>query len=397
MAPGKPVTPTRRGEIPRGAEQFRVFADLANTTPTDTFETHTPDGGRAINRIERAPKGVVAAICPWNLPFMLMTWKVAPALACGNAVVVKPSEETPATAALLGQVMNEAGIPPGVYNVVQGFGQDSAGQYLTAHPGVDAITFTGETKTGEAIMKQAAVGVRDVSLELGGKNAGIVFADCDFEAAVAGETMAAFHNCGQVCLGNERLYVERPIYERFVEAMATAARAITLGNPWDEATRCGPLISQGHREKVLGYMADARDAGGELRAGGGIPEVEEAFSGGFWFSPTIWTGLGEDSRLVKEEVFGPCVHITPFDDEEQAIALANDSAYGLTGTLWTRDLVRANRVAAERRVGVAWINSWMIRDLRTAFGGMKTSGIGREGGVESLRFYSELRNVCMKL
>ena len=394
---GKPLMPTKMGEIPRGAEQFRVFADIAKTAPTDCFETRLPDGARALNRLERAPKGVIAAICPWNLPFILMTWKAAPALACGNTIVVKPSEETPATAALLGEVMTEAGIPDGVYNVVHGFGPGSAGEFLTRHQGVDAITFTGETRTGEAIMKQAAVGVRDVSLELGGKNAGIVFADCDVEAAVAGEAMAAFHNCGQICLGNERLYVERPIYERFVEAMAKAARAVTLGDPQDKATKSGPLISQAHREKVLGYMEAARKAGAMVHAGGGIPDMPEPFSGGSWISPTVWTGMAEDATPIREEIFGPCVHIAPFDDEEEAIALANDSAYGLTGTLWTRDLARANRVAARREVGVVWVNSWMIRDLRTAFGGVKASGIGREGGAASLDFYTELRNVCTRV
>jgi len=394
---GKPLMPTKMGEIPRGAEQFRVFADTAKTAPTETFETRLPDGARAINRMERTPKGVIAAVCPWNLPFILMTWKVAPALACGNAIVVKPSEETPASAALLGEVMAEAGIPEGVYNVVQGFGPGSAGEFLTSHPGVDAITFTGETRTGEAIMKQAAVGVRDVSLELGGKNAAIVFADCDFEAAVKGEAMAAFHNCGQVCLGNERIYVERPIFERFVEAMAEAAKAVKLGDPNDKETKSGPLISHEHREKVLGYMEAARKAGGTFHAGGGMPDMPESFSGGSWFAPTVMSGLAEDSTPVKEEIFGPCVHIAPFDDEDEAVALANDTPYGLTGTVWTQNLSRANRVAAQRRVGVVWVNSWMIRDLRTAFGGMKASGIGREGGTESLHFYSELRNVCMRV
>jgi len=394
---GKPLMPTKMGEIPRGAEQFRVFADIAKTAPTDCFETRLPDGSRALNRLERAPKGVIAAICPWNLPFILMTWKVAPALACGNAIIVKPSEETPATAALLGGVMNEAGIPAGVYNVVHGFGPGSAGEALTRHGGVDAITFTGETRTGEAIMRQAAVGVRDVSLELGGKNAGIVFADCDIEAAVVGEAMAAFHNCGQVCLGNERIYVERPIFERFVEAMAAAAAAVKLGDPMDKATKSGPLISQAHREKVLEYMAAADEAGAEVHAGGGMPDLPAAFAGGSWLLPTVWTGMAEGARPVREEIFGPCVHIAPFDDEEEALALANDSPYGLTGTVWTRDLARANRVASRREVGVVWVNSWMIRDLRTAFGGVKASGIGREGGAASLDFYTELRNVCTRV
>lgn len=393
---GKPLMPTKTGEIPRAAEQFRSFAEIGRMTPTEMFETATPDGGRAINVAHRMPKGVVAAICPWNLPFILMTWKAAPALICGNAIIVKPSEETPATAALLGEVMNAAGVPAGVYNVLHGFGPDSAGELLTRHQGVNAITFTGETRTGEAIMRAAALGTRDISLELGGKNAGIVFADCDFERAIAGETMAAFHNCGQICLGNERLYVERPIYERFVEALAKSAKAVTLGDPMDKATRSGPLISHDHRDKVLGYMQAAREAGGEFHAGGGIPDLPAPWSGGSWFSPTVITGLGDDSKPVREEIFGPCSLIQPFDDEDEVIGRVNDSRYGLTSTLWTRDLDRANRMAPRLDVGVVWVNSWMIRDLRTAFGGTKSSGIGREGGAHSLHFYSELRNVCTR-
>ncbi len=394
---GKPLMPTRMGEIPRAAEQFRTFAEVGRVTPMELFETATPDGRRALNLGHRVPKGVVAAICPWNLPLMLLSWKVAPALVCGNAVVVKPSEETPATAALLGEVMTAAGVPAGVYNVVHGFGPGSAGEFLTTHPGVDAITFTGETRTGEAIMRAASVGTRDISLELGGKNAGIVFADCDFEAAVAGETMAAFHNCGQICLGNERLYVERPIFERFVAALAAAARGIRMGDPKDKTTRIGPLISREHREKVLGYMEEARAAGAEVHAGGGIPELGLPFDNGAWIEPTVWTGMAEEAPPVREEIFGPCVHIAPFDDEDEVRALVNDSPYGLTATLWTRDLDRAHRLAPALEVGVVWVNDWMIRDLRTGFGGTKGSGIGREGGAHSLHFYSETRTVCIRV
>ncbi|GAB4576860.1 MAG: aldehyde dehydrogenase [Rhodothalassiaceae bacterium] len=393
---GKPYAPTRFGEIPRAAEQFRIFAEVGRMTPEESFETLLPDG-RARNVAERTPKGVIAAICPWNLPFILMSWKVAPALICGNAIVVKPSEETPATAALLGEVMTSVGLPEGVYNVVHGFGPDAAGEFLTTHRGVDAITFTGETRTGEAIMRAASVGVRDVSLELGGKNAGIVFADCDFEQAIRVETMAAFHNCGQICLGNERLYVERPIHERFVEAMAQSARAVVMGDPMDKATRIGPLISHAHRDKVLDLFRAAREAGGEAVAGGGIPALDAPFSGGSWIEPTVWTGLPETSRPVREEIFGPALHIAPFDDEDEAVALANDTEYGLAGTVWTRDGQRASRVASRLRVGVVWVNSWMVRDLRTPFGGMKRSGIGREGGAASLHFYSEVRNVCTRI
>nr|WP_281301040.1 MULTISPECIES: 2-hydroxymuconic semialdehyde dehydrogenase [unclassified Iodidimonas] len=394
---GKPLMSAKMGEIPRAAEQFRTFAEVGRMTPLESFETRLPDGGRAMNVAERTPKGVVAAICPWNLPFILMTWKVAPALICGNAVVVKPSEETPATAALLGEVMKAAGIPKGVYNVVHGFGPGSAGAFLTAHPDVDAITFTGETRTGEAIMKAAAMGIRDISLELGGKNAGILFADCDFEAAIRTEAMAAFFNCGQICLGNERLYVERAIYDRTVEAMTKAAKSFIPGDPMDKATRLGPLSSHGHRDKVLGYFKAARDAGAEVHAGGVIPDMPAPFIGGAWVEPTVWTGLSQKSVPVQEEVFGPVTHIMPFDDADEAIALANDSPYGLAGTIWTKDMGRAHHVASKRRVGALWVNSWMIRDLRTPFGGMKASGIGREGGAASLHFYSEIRNVCTRL
>ncbi|MFQ5347805.1 MAG: 2-hydroxymuconic semialdehyde dehydrogenase [Rhodothalassiaceae bacterium] len=393
---GKPLMPTRMGEIPRAAGQFRVFAEIGRVTPMEMFESAMPDGRRALNLVHRVPRGVVAAICPWNLPFMLLTWKVAPALICGNTVVVKPSEETPATAALLGEVMAAAGVPAGVYNVVHGFGPDSAGAFLTTHPGVDAITFTGETKTGEAIMRAASVGTRGVSLELGGKNAGVVFADCDFAAAVAGETRAAFHNCGQICLGNERLYVERPIFERFVAALAEAARGLRMGDPMDKATQIGPLISRQHREKVLGYMEKARAAGAEVHAGGGVPELGDPYDRGAWIEPTVWTGMAEDAAPVREEIFGPCVHVAPFDDEDEVRTLVNDSPYGLTATLWTRDLDRVHRLAPALEVGVVWVNEWMVRDLRTGFGGTKGSGIGREGGAHSLHFYSETRNVCIR-
>lgn len=394
---GKPASLARHVDIPRGAANFRVFADTVKSASTESFVLDTPDGRGALNYALRVPKGVVGVICPWNLPLLLMTWKVAPALACGNAVVVKPSEETPATAALLGEVMNAVGVPPGVYNVVHGFGPDGAGEALTRHPGVDAITFTGETRTGEAIMRAAADGVRAVSFELGGKNAGLVFADCDFDAAVDGIARAAFVNCGQVCLGTERLYVERPIFDRFVAALKARAESMRPGPPADPATGLGPLISLEHRDKVLRYYRMARDEGATVVTGGGVPAMPGALAQGAWIEPTIWTGLPETSAVVREEIFGPCCHVRPFDREDEGVALANDTPYGLATTIWTTDLARAHRVAAAIDVGICWVNSWFLRDLRTPFGGSKHSGIGREGGLHSLEFYSELRNVCVKL
>lgn len=394
---GKPASLASHIDIPRGAANFNIFADQVLTLSTETFRMATPDGAGALNYAIRVPRGVIGVVCPWNLPLLLMTWKVAPALACGNTVVVKPSEETPTTATLLGEVMNEAGVPPGVYNVVHGFGPDSAGEYLTRHPGVDGITFTGETVTGAAIMKAASEGVRPVSFELGGKNAAVVFADCNLDKAIEGTMRSVFANCGQVCLGTERVYVERPIFNSFVERLSRTASALKMGDPFDRTTTLGPLISRQHRDKVLSYYARAEAEGAQVVLGGGVPELTGAYVGGSFIQPTIWTGLKETSAVVREEIFGPCCHITPFDAEDEAIAMANDSPYGLATSIWTENLTRAHRVAAAIDVGITWVNSWFLRDLRTPFGGSKQSGIGREGGVHSMEFYTELRNVCIKL
>jgi aminomuconate-semialdehyde/2-hydroxymuconate-6-semialdehyde dehydrogenase len=394
---GQPHHVIAHAFVPRGAANFKVFADVVRNVPTESFQTETPDGRGALNYAIRRPKGVIGVICPWNAPLLLMTWKVGPALACGNTVVVKPSEETPLSAALLGEVMNAVGVPKGVYNVVHGFGPDSAGEALTRHDGVDAITFTGETRTGAAIMKAAADGIRDVSFELGGKNAGIVFADADFDAAVEGIFRSAFMNTGQVCLGTERLYVERPLFDRFVAALKARCEAVKYGRPSQPGANYGPLISQEHRRKVLGYYAKAVEEGATLVTGGGVPAMPPELADGAWVQPTIWTGLPETATVVRDEIFGPCCHIRPFDGEDEVLALANANRYGLSTTVWTRDLARAHRMAAAIDVGITWINSWFLRDLRTAFGGSKQSGIGREGGVHSLEFYTELRNVCVKL
>ena len=394
---GQPSHVMRHVFIPRGAANFKVFADVIKNVPAESFQMATPDGRGALNYAIRVPKGVIGVVCPWNAPFLLMTWKVGPALACGNAVVVKPSEESPQTAVLLGEVMNEVGIPKGVYNVVNGFGPDSAGEFLTRHAGVDAITFTGETRTGAAIMKAASDGMRDVSFELGGKNAGIVFADADFDAAVDGIFRSAFLNTGQVCLGTERVYVERPLFARFVAALKAKAEAVRYGRPQDHDANYGPLISQEHKAKVLSYYRKAVEEGATVVTGGGVPEMPGALAGGAWVQPTIWTGLPESAAVVREEIFGPCCHIRPFDSEDEVVNMANDTDYGLSTTIWTTNLARAHRVAARIEVGITWINSWFLRDLRTPFGGSKQSGIGREGGVHSLEFYTETRNICVKL
>ena len=298
---------------------------------------------------------------------------------------------------MLAEVIHAAGLPAGVFNLVHGFGPDSTGEFLTSHPRVDAITFTGETSTGSAIMRAAAPHVKAVSFELGGKNAAIVFADADFDSTVEGVARAVFANCGQVCLCAERVYVQRPLFDRFVAALASTARSIRIGDPLAEGTQMGPLISRRHRDKVLSYYRLALEEGGTFVAGGGIPALGPRLAQGAYVEPSVITGLPESARCVKEEIFGPVCHIAPFDTAEQAIALANDSRYGLAASVWTRDLRTAHRVAQHLEVGIVWVNTWFLRDLRTPFGGNKLSGIGREGGVHSLAFYSELTNICVKL
>ena len=394
---GKPVSLASHLDIPRGAANFQIFADIVRNHHGESFMMPTPDGTGAVNYTVTRPKGVIGTICPWNLPLLLMTWKVGPAMACGNTVVVKPSEETPSTTAMLGEVMNSVGVPTGVYNVVHGFGPGSAGEFLVKHPGVDAITFTGETRTGESIMQNAAIGVRDVSFELGGKNPAIVFADCDMDKAVEGTLRSAFANCGQVCLGTERVYVERPIFDEFVARMKEGAEALVCGRPEDKSTSMGPLISQEHQDKVLGFYKRAKAEGATVVTGGGVPDLGDDLARGAWVEPTIWTGLADESSVITDEIFGPCCHIRPFDDEDEVIRLANDTPYGLACSIWTENLSRAHRVAPQIEAGILWVNSWFLRDLRTPFGGSKQSGIGREGGTYSLEFYTDMSNVCVKL
>jgi aminomuconate-semialdehyde/2-hydroxymuconate-6-semialdehyde dehydrogenase len=394
---GKPFALVSSIDVPRGAANFRAFADLIKTAPVESHMLHLPEGARALNYAVRKPLGVVGIISPWNLPLLLLTWKVAPALACGNTIVAKPSEETPATATLLAEVMESVGVPAGVFNLVHGFGAGSAGEHITRHPDIDAITFTGESATGSAIMRAAAEGVKPVSFELGGKNAAIVFADCDFDKMLDGMMRAIFLNTGQVCLCSERVYVERPLFARFCEALISRVRTLKLGRPRDAGTDMGPLISAEHRDKVLGYFRLAREEGARVLAGGGSPVFRDDRDGGFWVEPTVIAGLAENARCVKEEIFGPICHVAPFDREDEVIALANDTRYGLAATIWTTRLDRAHRVAEAMRVGISWVNSWFLRDLRTPFGGAGLSGIGREGGVHSLNFYSELTNVCVRI
>ena len=394
---GKPVALASRLDVPRAAANFRVFADLVKLTGLESFQTETTDGTHALNYAVRKPLGVIGVITPWNLPLLLLTWKVAPALACGNTVVVKPSEETPATATLLAEAMQDAGIPNGVYNVTHGFGPESAGEFLTQHAGVNAVTFTGESRTGATIMKAAASTVKPVSFELGGKNAAIVFADCNFEEAVDGLSEAVFLNTGQVCLCAERVYVERKIFDIFVEELKQKAESLHPGWPNDEKTDLGPLISAQHREKVLSFYRLALEEGATVVTGGGVPKFGDHRDNGFYVQPTLYTGLPESARCVKEEIFGPVCHVAPFDSEEEAVAMANDTKYGLTASIWTGNLKRGHRIAQQMNVGITWVNCWFLRDLRTPFGGAGLSGIGREGGIHSLNFYSELNNICVRL
>lgn len=392
---GRPVQQARTLDVARAVQNFRTFAELLRQSGGEIFEMRGADGNDVFSYSVRKPHGVVAIISPWNLPLLLLTWKVAPALACGNSVVVKPSEDTPSSATLLAEVMRDAGVPAGVFNLVHGFGPNSAGEFLTAHRDVDAITFTGESRTGATIMKAAAEGVREVSFELGGKNAAVVFADCDFDAAVAGVLRSSFTNAGQVCLCSERVYVERPIYQRFVAALKAGAEQLKIGYPDEDGVNMGSLISHKHRDKVLGYFQLALEEGATLVSGGGIPQFGDARDQGAYVQPTIWTDLPDHARCLREEVFGPVCHIAPFDTEDEVLRRVNDSAYGLATALWTRDLKRAHQLSRRFRVGMVWVNTWFLRDLRTPFGGTRLSGVGREGGRHSLDFYSEITTICV--
>jgi aminomuconate-semialdehyde/2-hydroxymuconate-6-semialdehyde dehydrogenase len=382
---GKPITDMRTKDVPRAALNFRFFADFARLAAAESFPTDT--GHHIYTRYE--PAGVVAAITPWNFPLMLETWKIAPALAWGNTVVLNPAEDSPASATLLAKLALEAGMPPGVLNVVHGFGPESAGQFLVESPGIDRITFTGESATGRVIMQAAARRLVPVSLELGGKGANLVFADADLEKAVPWSIQAIFSNAGQVCLAGSRLLVEAPIYEEFLERFVAAAQALKIGDPMDPATQIGPLASEQHFRKVSSYFEVIERDGGKIVTGG----VGE----GWIVRPTVVVDLPVTSRAWCEEIFGPIVVVTPFRNEEEAIRLANDTPYGLNAMLFTENVRRAHRVAAALKAGTVWVNCFFIRDLRAPFGGVGDSGVGREGGLFSREFFTEPKAVVMEI
>jgi aminomuconate-semialdehyde/2-hydroxymuconate-6-semialdehyde dehydrogenase len=388
---GKPITLARAVDIPRSVTNLRFFATSILHTRTDAHVTDE----RAINYTLRQPRGVAGCISPWNLPLYLLTWKVAPALATGNTVVAKPSEVTPMTAFLLSELCIEAGLPPGVLNIVHGLGT-KAGAALVAHPDVPTVSFTGGTATGAEIARTAGPMFKKVSLELGGKNPTIVFGDADLDEALPNAVRAAFANQGQICLCGSRILVEDSIYDAFVDAFGRAAGKLKCGDPLDEATEQGALVSSAHRDKVAAAVRTARAEGGRIRHGGGVPALPERCRDGFFLQPTVITQLPLDCTTNQEEIFGPVVTISPFGDEAEAIAAANGTRYGLSANVWTRDLDRAHRVAARLQAGTVWINCWLLRDLRVPFGGMKQSGVGREGGDEALRFFTEPKNVCLK-
>jgi aminomuconate-semialdehyde/2-hydroxymuconate-6-semialdehyde dehydrogenase len=390
---GKPLSLCKRVDIPRAAANFRYFAHAILSTKSEFHDTD----GIAINYTLRRPLGVVGAISPWNLPLYLFTWKIAPALATGNTVVAKPSEVTPMTAFLLAKLCEEAGLPKGVLNILHGRG-GTCGARIVDHPDIKAVTFTGGTSTGETIARTAAPMFKKLSLELGGKNPNLVFADADMDDAIETSVRAAFTNQGQICLCGSRVFVERSAYDNFVERFVARAKQFKVGDPLDASSDLGSLVSAEHRAKVASYVALAKDEGGTVLLGGAAPaKVNDRCANGAFFEPTVITGLDPRCRTQQEEIFGPVVTITPFDDEAQAIEFANCTQYGLASTVWTRDLSRAHRVAARIEAGIVWVNCWMLRDLRTPFGGVKYSGVGREGGDEALRFFTEPKNVCVKL
>jgi aminomuconate-semialdehyde/2-hydroxymuconate-6-semialdehyde dehydrogenase len=388
---GKPLSLARTLDIPRAASNFRFFATAILHTES---EAHITDNV-AFNYTLRQPRGIAGLISPWNLPLYLLSWKIAPAIAVGNTAIAKPSELTPMTAYILCEIVREAGLPNGVLNVVHGTGPN-VGAAITAHPKINTISFTGGTVTGRKVAEACAPLFKKISLELGGKNPNVVFADADLDAAIAGSVRSSFANQGQVCLCGSRVFVERSAYNDFTERFIEKASQLKMGDPLDEKTDQGAIASKAQLEKIKFYVDLAQKEGGELALGGKAPEsINERCRDGYFFQPTVITGLPVSCRTNREEIFGPVVTITPFDNEEEVIKYANDCDYGLASSVWTQNLSRAHRVAERISTGTVWVNCWLVRDLRVPFGGMKQSGVGREGGEEALRFFTEPKNICI--
>jgi len=391
MDNGKPVSLAKQVDIPRAATNFNFFATAILHYAS---ESHAMENG-VINYTLREPIGVAGCISPWNLPLYLFTWKIAPALAAGNTVVAKPSEVTPMTAFLLSELCIEAGLPAGVLNIVHGLG-NKVGAAITTHPDIPMISFTGGTATGAQIAKEAAPMFKKLSLELGGKNPNIIFADCDFEKMLQVTLKSSFSNQGEICLCGSRIFIEKPLYEKFKTAFVEATEKLKVGNPQSGDSDLGAIVSEEHMDKILSYIELAKEEGGSILAGGNRVSLSGEQEKGWYLEPTIIEGLGHECRTNQEEIFGPVVTLIPFDSEEEVIEMANSTKYGLSSTIWTKDLNTAHRVAENLHVGIAWINCWLLRDLRTPFGGTKSSGVGREGGFEALHFFTEPKNVCIK-
>lgn len=389
---GKPVSLARIVDIPRAASNFHFYGTAILHYAS---ESHAMED-TAINYTLRSPVGIAGCISPWNLPLYLFTWKIAPAIAAGNCVVAKPSEITPMTAYLLSELCIEAGLPKGVLNIVHGLGH-KVGAAITAHPKIPLISFTGGTKTGAEIARVAAPMFKKLSLELGGKNPNIIFADCDFENAIKTTVHSSFSNQGQICLCGSRIFIEKSIYEKFKTEFLSKVKMLKTGNPADTQSKVGAVVSKPHMEKILSYIELAKQEGGKILLGGNRVLLEGEFSEGYYIAPTVIEGLAVNCRTNQEEIFGPVVTLTPFETEEEALTFANSTQYGLAAIVWTENLTRAHRVAGSLHAGIVWINCWLLRDLRTPFGGVKSSGVGREGGFEALHFFTEPKNVCIKL
>ena len=387
---GKPLSLAKSVDIPRASANFRFFGNAITQFSSDAHESV---GLNTMNFTLRQPIGVVGCISPWNLPLYLFTWKVAPAIAAGNCIVAKPSEVTPMTAYLLGEILTEAGLPKGVLNIVHGLGP-SAGQAIVEHPHIKAISFTGGTKTGEHLARTAAPLFKKLSLELGGKNPNIIFADCDYDKMLAVTVKSSFANQGQICLCGSRIFVEKSIYEQFKKDFVTKVKQLKVGNPFDDVN-LGAVVSEAHRDKIESYIQIAKDEGGKVLTGGNRVSVK-GFEKGYYLEPTVIEVFDANCRVNQEEIFGPVVTVMPFETEEEVLSYANGVKYGLSATLWTSNLDRTMRMSKQIEAGIVWVNTWLNRDLRTPFGGVKESGVGREGGFEALRFFTEAKNVCIK-